>query len=168
MDVATPTPVSEKAGATKPLVSKPWRMFSRISGIAALALFLTPTAYVMKYYMVDQPKEARLTKELIVPANAAQVPQRAQILIDTPDPDNVALQEQVAAHSSDPVLRRRAVLAMAAMVSRPYATLRRPMETLAAKAEIASVAAHDTDAGVRAAASDSLGKIARQGAVIRR
>lgn len=89
-------------------------------------------------------------------------------LLEPVDPDNLALQERVARADASPLWRREGVWALGQTLGVPQINLRRPLETLTAKETLSTVATHDPDPSVRAAASATLGTIAEHGAVIRR
>lgn len=89
-------------------------------------------------------------------------------LLEPVNPDNIALQERVARTDAAPLWRREGVWALGQTLSVPWISLRRPLETLTAKETLGSIATHDPDPAVRAAASATLGEVASQGAVIRR
>lgn len=81
---------------------------------------------------------------------------------------NIALQERVARTDSSPLWRREGVWALGQTLSVPQINIFRPLETLTAKETLSSIATHDPDLSVRAAASATLGEVASHGAVIRR
>ena len=81
---------------------------------------------------------------------------------------NIALQERVARTDMSPLWRREGVWALGQTLSVPQINLFRPLETLTAKETLGSIATHDPDPSVRAAASETLGEIAEHGAIIRR
>lgn len=81
---------------------------------------------------------------------------------------NIALQERVARLDRSPLWRREGVWALGQTLSVPQINVFRPLETLTAKETLSSIATHDPDPSVRAAASATLGAIAEHGAVIRR
>ena len=83
-------------------------------------------------------------------------------------PDNLALQARVARGDADPLWRREAVWALGQTLSAPGVMVRRPLETLTAKETLAEVSEHDPEPSVRAAASQTLGMVAQQGAVVQR
>lgn len=89
-------------------------------------------------------------------------------LLEPNTPDNLALQAKVAQHDVDPMWRREAVWALGETLAVPNLTLRRPLESLTAKATLAAVATRDPDPSVRAAASATLGQVAQRGVVIQR
>jgi len=89
-------------------------------------------------------------------------------LLEPVNPDNIALQERVARTDISPLWRREGVWALGQTLSVPQINLFRPLETLTAKETLGSIATHDPDPSVRAAASATLGEVAMQGAVIRR
>ncbi len=94
--------------------------------------------------------------------------QAKYVLLESVNPDNIALQERVARTDTAPLWRREGVWALGQTLGVPQINLRRPLETLTAKETLGSIATHDPDPSVRAAASATLGEVAMQGAVIRR
>ncbi len=139
----------------KPSAPPALKWLMRITGIIALLLFLTPTFYVVKYYALDLPREKQL--------------QGVHILEALQDGNADALFYFTAqARSQDPAKRWFAVQSIGHLLQQPGIGWRRPLECLSAKATLAELAAKDPDAGVRAAASAELGKVAQSGAVIQR
>lgn len=94
--------------------------------------------------------------------------QEKYALLEPVTPDNLSLQVKVARHDADPMWRREAVWAIGDTLADSGLALRRPLESLTAKATLAEVAAHDPAPSVRAAAGATLGQIAQHGAVIQR
>lgn len=133
-----------------------WKWLMRVTGTFAMLLFLTPTFYVVKYYGVDLPREKQL-----------QGP-RALEALQAGDPDALVYFTGRARQAPDPADRSVAVRAMGSLLQQPGLNWKRPLETLSAKATLADLATKDPDAGLRAAASQELGKVAQGGAVIRR
>ena len=133
----------------------------RLSGAAALLLFLLPTFYVLKFYALDQPRALSHTNQTLTPSAKAA-------LLASHDPDAMLQQAHLLRHDPDPALRGAAASALEASVQMPGRGWQRPMETLTAKASLAEAAAQDADPAVRAKASAALQEIARHGAVIRR
>ena len=84
------------------------------------------------------------------------------------DPDNLLLQERVASGDADPLWRREAVWALGQTLTGRGVLVRRPLETLTAKATLAAVSEHDPEPSVRAAAGRTLGQVMQQGAVVQR
>ena len=84
------------------------------------------------------------------------------------DPDNLLLQERVASGDADPLWRREAVWALGQTLAGRGVLVRRPLETLTAKATLAEVSEHDPEPSVRAAAAQTLGQVMQQGAVVQR
>ena len=90
----------------------------------------------------------------------------AAVTADTPD--NLLLQERVASGDADPLWRREAVWALGQTLAGRGVMVRRPLETLTAKATLAEVSEHDPEPSVRAAAAQTLGAVMQQGAVVQR
>ena len=84
------------------------------------------------------------------------------------DPDNLLLEERVAGGDADPLWRREAVWALGQTLTARGVMVRRPLETLTAKASLAEVAQRDPEPSVRAAAAQTLGAVMQQGAVVQR
>ncbi len=133
----------------------------RLSGAAALLLFLLPTFFVVKFYALDQPRALSRANQPLSPSAKAA-------LMASHDPDAMLQQAHLLRHDPDPVWRSAAASALETSVQMPGRGWQRPLETLTAKASLAEAAAQDTDANVRATASAALHEIARHGAVIRR
>lgn len=130
----------------------------RLTAIFALALFLVPTVYVVKYYAVDKPLETEQTNAAdphrpieLAPLQAAYLP-----LMEARAKTGTTEERMAAIHRLGETLRQ------------PYVSVKRPLECLSAKATLAELATHAPALSVRAAASEELGKVAQGGAVIRR
>jgi len=130
-----------------------WKWFLRVTTAATMLLFLAPTAYVIKYYGVDKPREdAASGRALSLPTDADALPAR----------------EKAARQSSSVKERIQAIGGIGLTLRSPGIGWKRPLECLAAKATLADLATRDPDPAVRAAASEELGRVAQNGAVIRR
>ena len=138
----------------KPTLPPFWKGLMRVTFAVTLLLFLTPTFYALKYYIIDKPREDAL---------------QAGTLNDPalPHADYLPRLERHA-RDADPAARQQAVTRIGTVLREPYISLKRPIECLSAKATLSSLAARDPDPAVRAAASEELGKVAQGGAVIRR
>ncbi|MGI4790704.1 MAG: hypothetical protein ACRYFS_17885 [Janthinobacterium lividum] len=135
-----------------------WNWLMRLTAVFALALFLVPTVYVVKYYAVDKPRETEQTKATnprwpieLAPLQAAYLP---------------LMEERAETGSTEE--RMAAIHRMGETLRQPYISVKRPLECLTAKATLADLATHASAPSVRMAASDELGKVAQGGAVIRR
>ena len=128
----------------------------RLTAVFALALFLVPTVYVVKYYAVDKPRETEYARELGVTP-----------LAPLPTANALPYWEEMA---RDPQTDKRttAIKTIGDILRQPGINYARPLECLTAKATLADLAVKDTNPAVRAAASEELGKVAQRGAVIRR
>jgi hypothetical protein len=142
----------------KPIASPFWKWLMRLTAIFALALFLVPTVYVIKYYAVDKPQETERVHTTSPFLFAQQMPLQADFL---------PLMEE-RAQNGLPEERLAAVHRIGETLRQPYISVKRPLECLTAKATLADLAVHAPDPAVRAAASEELGKVAQNGAVIRR
>ncbi len=136
----------------------------RLTAAATLLLFLTPAVFVLKYYALDLPRE-----------KAIAGPHGLQWLQDPHNPDDLLAETRTAASQPpaqkyDPAQAYRvpAIQAMGETLALPGTGWRRPMECVSAKAALADLAAKDADPAVRAAASQELVKIARNGATLQR
>jgi hypothetical protein len=155
---------SEKAATPKGCAAFMW-----VSGILALALFLVPTGYVVKYYVVDNGPETARASGLDLTtrstgSNRAVTAKRA--MIGDNGVGNVALLVRVLEQDPDPAWRLLAVDSLAAVLARPHVDYLYPMECLSAKAALSNAAVADADPSVRSAASDAIEKVAEHGAVI--
>ena len=130
----------------------------RLTTIFALALFLVPTVYVVKYYTVDKPRETARVQAASPDLSAQQMPLQASYL---------PLMEDHARRSGSEE-RLAAVHRIGETLRQPYISVQHPLECLSAKAALADLAVHAPAPDMRAAASDELGKVAQSGAVIRR
>jgi hypothetical protein len=147
----------------KPTASPFWKWLMRLTAIFALALFLVPTVYVIKYYALDLPRETALAQ-----------PHQLFWRQDPHNPDDLLAEAETA---KEPIVQRvlpaqlyriTAIREMGETLLRPGIGWKRPLECLTAKATLADLAVHAPDPAVRAAASEELGKVAQNGAVIRR
>ena len=152
------------------------RLFMRISGIFAIAIFLIPPIYGFKYTVFDSPRENRITQSFeALEADPSAGPDhklsRLMILksrLQIAEADQVPLLAHVIDADADSGLRKQAVLTLSAILLRPGATFRRPFESLQGKAVLASAASRDSDPEVKADAENAIDAIAAGGAVIRR
>jgi len=142
----------------KPTLPPFWKWLMRVTAVFALALFLVPTVYVVKYYAVDKPRETERVRVTSPFISAQQMPLQAEYL---------PLMEKHARNGL-PGERIPAVNRIGETLRQPYISVKHPLECLSAKATLADIAIHASDSGVRAAASEELGKVAQGGAVIRR
>ena len=130
----------------------------RVTTLVALALFLVPTVYVVKYYAVDRPRERELIKVGYGWQSAYIAPLKA---------DYLPLMEKQARTGASG-RRGLAAYTIGETLLQPYISIKRPLECLSAKATLAEMATHDPDPSARRIASEELGKVAQGGAVIRR
>ncbi len=128
----------------------------RVTFAVTMALFLTPTVYVVKYYAVDKPAEEAYVRQLATCACQPPVTMNAIIYWERQATDVQAGNRIQAIHTLGVILHLPAVGA------------KRPLECLSAKATLADLATKGKNPDVRAAASEELGKVAQSGAVIRR
>lgn len=150
-------PAQESPAATpKPTLPPFWKWLMRITFAVTMVLFLAPTVYVVKYYAIDKPRENKLISTLNV----------SPITIASTVDYLPALEERTRSPRSDE--RVESIRQISAIVEQPGIGYKRPLECLAAKATLADLAAKDPSPAVRAAASSELGKIAENGAVLRR
>ena len=142
------------------------RVLLRVTGVLALLAFLTPAGYVVKFYAFDRPREEARTVPLgrLSPGEA----RAKRAALTASDPDNLLLQARVARQDADPQWRREAIQALGRTLRGRDVMVRRPLETLTAKAALAEAAERDPEPSVRAAAAQTLGEVAQQGAVVRR
>ena len=135
-----------------------WKWMMRLTAAVTLALFLTPTFYVGKYYALDLPRE-----------KAIAGPHGLQWLQNPHNPDDLLAETHTAsrplAEEFNPAQRYRiqAIQAMGQTLRLPEVRWKRPMECLSAKAALADLAAKDAEPQVRAAASEELAQIAQGG-----
>ena len=140
--------------SSKPTPPPFWKGLMRTTFAVTMVLFLAPAVYVVKYYVVDRPREEALA--------AAPVPDRSM-----PQVDYLPAFEK-RARDIRTGSRAEAVRRMGLILRQPGISYRRPLECLSAKATLADLATKDPDPAVRAMASAELGKVAQGGAVIRR
>jgi hypothetical protein len=126
----------------------------RITFAVTMVLFLAPAVYVVKYYAIDRPREEALASSQTLDLTAS----RADYL-----PALEKRARAVGAGSRPEIVRRIGVV-----LREPGISYQRPLECLSAKATLADLAAKDPDPAIRAVASVELGKVAENGAVIRR
>jgi len=135
----------------------------RLSGTLAIALFLTPSFYVVKYYAFDLPREKAI---------AAQG--SAKWLDDPQNPDSMMAEVQAAKQpprqegASGQSYRVQAIREMGKTLRLPGMGWRRPMESLSAKAALAELASHCVDPKVKSAAAEELRMLAIGGATLQR
>lgn len=142
-----------------------------VSGVVALALFLTPAGYVVKYYAFDRGAELSRADRLELTVSSTAAPgllSRKSAQVNDTQVSNTALLVRVLEQDPHSTWRLAAVKSLGAMLTRPYVNYTHPLECLSAKAELSHAAVADGDARVRATASDMLGVVAEHGAVIRR
>ena len=157
-------PDTEQAPAsTKPSMPAGQKAFLRVSGVIAMALFLLPTFYVIKYYALDRRREATL-----VAAERAAVVKSSFTLPSSPTADDLPVLADYVRRATSTTDRVNAVRAMGGLLQNTSLSFQRPMECVQAKSALADVAAHDADRAVRMAAQDEIGKIAQGGVVLRR
>ena len=129
----------------------------RLTAVFALALFLVPTIYVVKYYALDLPRETALAQ-----------PHQLSWRKDPHNPDDLLAEAETAKEPAAQAYQVNAIRAMGETLLRTGIGWKRPLECLSAKATLADLAVHAPEPAVRAAASEELGKVAQSGAVIRR
>jgi hypothetical protein len=160
------TAKSDKAATPKGCLVFMW-----ISGVVAILLFLAPTAYVIKYFAFDSPAESAAVPKLNLTLPSTASGPAADLKtkqISTISLANSAVLVQDLQKDPDPVWRARAARSLGQMLAIPYSSVTHPMEGLIAKSALSTAAVSDKDDTVRAAASDALHGVARNGAVIER
>ncbi|MCW3061565.1 MAG: hypothetical protein JWQ02_3386 [Capsulimonas sp.] len=155
---------SKTAAPARPPLPKALQWILRITGVVALLLFLAPTVYVIKYCLIDSPRESRLASQW---STTKDDPALLHALAST-DPDNIALATKTAQKHASAPYRLAAVQSLGKILAVKGVSYRRPMETVTAKATLGQIAVHDKDPEVRSAASTIIGEIAKNGAVLRR
>ena len=147
----------------KPTASPFWKWLMRLSGTLAIALFLTPSFYVVKYYAFDLPREKAIAE-----------PGSAKWHDDPQNPDSIMAEVQVTKQppheeavqgQSD---RIQAIRELGKTLRLPGMGWRRPMESLSAKAALAELASHCIDPKVKSAAAEELRNLALGGATLQR
>ena len=138
----------------KPILPPFWKWLMRVTFVLTMVLFFAPAVYVIKYYVVDRPREEALA--------VSAAPDHSELRADYLP----ALEKRAHGPRSD--TRADAIRSIGVILRRPGIGYKRPLECLLAKATLADLATKDPDPGVRAAASAELGKVAQGGAVIRR
>jgi hypothetical protein len=157
MSTPPPSPPSAPNPPPKPVLKPFWKWLLRATTAAAMLLFLAPTFYVLKYYGFDRPREEALARRPETTGGPAT------------DPDALLRASRLAGDLHKPASsRQRAITEIGLTLRRSGVGWKRPLECLTAKATLADLAAKDPDPAVRAAASEEIGKVAQQGAVIRR
>ena len=147
----------------KPTASPFWTWMLRLSGTLAIALFLTPSFYVVKYYAFDLPRE-----------KAIAVPISSRWFADPQNPDSLLAEVQAAkqpapeAAGQGQSYRIQAIRDLGKTLRMSGMGWRRPMESLSAKAALAELASHCVDPKVKAAAAEELRKLALGGATLQR
>lgn len=162
---------SKPAKSHRPASPKGCLIFLWVSGVLAILLFLTPTFYVIKYFAADNPGEsASATKLDLTLLSAATGPaaNAKALQIDRIAIDNSALLVLDLQKDPDPIWRARAARSLGQVLAIPYMNYTHPMEGLIAKSALSTAAVSDPDAQVKAAASDALQGVAKNGAVIER
>jgi hypothetical protein len=147
-----------------PPLSRGQKIFLRISGIIAMALFLLPTFYVVKYFSVDRSRELHIADHSQDLEDILWYP-NAEVAAN---PDYIPALASIAAAHDPTRVRCKAITLLTRQLLQPAVSFRRPVECLQAKSTLAGIAANDSDVAVRAAAQDSVGKIAQGGVVVRR
>ena len=142
-----------------------WKWLMRVTGTFAMLLFLTPTFYVAKYYVMDKPREDKHVRV----ASAAD----GNYWLNYSDASNLGADDLpaltwIARNAHDWELQQEAIGAVEGVLLQPRVNWKRPLECLSAKAALAELATKDPSPNVRQAASDAVGKVAQRGAVIRR
>lgn len=159
----------------RPSASPAMKLFMRISGVLAMALFLLPTFYVLKYYLCDAARENAIV-ERIAPddtrphhgsVNLAAKWQAIDARLAS-DPDYLPLLQAVAQYDASKALRLAAVGQLGDVMSRTSVSFARPLETVKAKSALAAIAESESDPSVKQAAQAALGKIAQNGVVVQR
>ena len=144
-----------------PTMPKSWQWLLRITGLVAMLLFLTPTAYVVKYYAVDLPRERKIT--------LPNSPNQLFAMTDLTADDLPALEKIIrGGQDCDWEEQQAAITAAENVLLQPEVVWERPLECLSVKATLANAATTDPSPNVREAASNALQKIAQRGAVIQR
>ncbi len=157
MSTPPPSPPSAPNPPPKPVLKPFWKWLLRATTATAMLLFLAPTFYVLKYYGLDRPREEALARRPEMMGGPET------------DPDALLRASRLAGDLHKPASsRQRAIRGIGLTLRRPGIGWKRPLECLTAKATLADIAAKDPDPAVRAAASEEIGKVAQQGAVIRR
>jgi hypothetical protein len=163
----------------KPPTPNGWKWFMRFSGVLAMALFLLPTFYAVKYFGFDARREAELAGRVAPddvagrtgqhPANeAAKWSAVDSAAFRDANPDDIPLLVSIARNDPDTSLRLTAIAALGRWLSHLAINFQRPVETMQAKSALADLAVHDSDARISEAAQDAVGEIAEGGVVVRR
>jgi hypothetical protein len=158
-DSASPTPANHK-----PTLAPGQKIFLRISGVIAMALFLLPTFYLLKYYAFDSARESRQVGQTRTAINN----DRPITLPNNATAGDLPVLAEVAHDAHDPAMRVTAIQEIGRVLGNTSVNFERPMECLQAKSALAEIAAHDSNATVKSAAQEEIGKIAQGGAVVRR
>lgn len=145
------------SGYGKMQASPFWRKVMGVTAIFFVITLLTPTAYYIKYLVIDQPMESRAAQN--PPADSA------------PLSDIRVVDVEYYTHltqSPDPKVRIQGLQSLGAMVLLPGAQMKYPIECLHAKLAVEHVLETDPDQAVHAAALQILLQMASHGAVIKR
>ncbi len=157
MSIPPPSPPSAPNPPPKPVLKPFWKWLLRATTAATMLLFLAPTVYVLKYYGFDRPREEALARQPEMTGGPAT------------DPDALLRASRLAGDVHRPASSRQwAIREIGLTLRRSGVGWKRPLECLTAKATLADIAAKDSDPAVRATASEEIGKVAQEGAVIRR
>src|SRR5579863_1769577 len=132
------------SGYGKMQASPFWRKVMGVTALLFLITLLTPTAYYIKYLVIDRPFEAR----------AAQSAQPANALTDA-RVVNVEYYTNLT-RSPDPKTRIAGVQALGRMVLLPGAQVKYPIECLHAKLAVEQVIESDPDQNVKNTAMQTL------------
>jgi len=145
------------SGYGKMQASPFWRKVMGVTAIFFVITLVTPTAYYIKYILIDRPLESR----------AAQSPPSGSSSLSNVRVVDVEYYTNLT-HNPDPKTRISGVQALGAMVLLPGAQMKYPIECLHAKLAVESALESDPDQTVHAAAMQTLLQIASHGAVIKR
>jgi len=160
--------MAESHGVGRPRMPRPARAFLWISGIAGMALFLTPAIFALKYYAYDKPAEDRRAAAVSLSGNDSAVKGALSAANGSHSARDLSLLCRIAQGDADPLVRLAAVQGIGVTVRRQGTNFEYPMECLLAKSTLSDLAIRDPNSTVRAAASSALGLIAARGAVIQR
>jgi len=131
----------------------------RIVGIACLITLLTPTLYLLKYFLHDHPQEVRIAK--MSKASYSSLSSRVSINDTDWYIENAEGKDNVQ-------LRTLAVNQLTKLASSTEYQMTYPVECLRAKLAIEQVASTDPDPTLRGSARTALIDVAKHGAVIAR
>jgi hypothetical protein len=136
-----------------------WTWMMRIAGIACLVTLLTPTIYLLKYALFDQPIEERIAETTSNTLSALSGPARI---------DGTEWYVKTAEGKDSSALRSLAVQRLGDLTENRRTLVSYPVECLHAKLAIEQVASADPDPEVRTFAKSTLLIVAEHGAVINR